>query len=59
MNTRSFNLIALALLIGGLVVFSLLPDASAHDGHKKGHAPTTAKRLRNPIELGYQSHCGV
>lgn len=44
MNTRSFNLIALALLIGGLVVFSLLPDASAHDGHKKGHAPATAKR---------------
>lgn len=50
MKPQSFKLIALALLIGGLVVFSQLSDASAHDGHKKGHAPATAKRLRNPVE---------
>ncbi len=50
MQTRSFKLFALALLISGLVVFSQLSDASAHDGHKKGHAPATAKRLRNPVE---------
>lgn len=50
MKPRSFKLIALALLVGSLVVFSQLSDASAHDGHKKGHAPATAKRLRNPVE---------
>ena len=27
-----------------------LPKISAHEGHKKGHAPATAKRLRNPVE---------
>lgn len=26
------------------------PGASAHEGHKKGHAPATAKNLRNPVE---------
>ncbi|MDX2032991.1 MAG: metallo-mystery pair system four-Cys motif protein [Blastocatellia bacterium] len=25
-------------------------QADAHDGHKKGHAPASAKRLRNPVE---------
>lgn len=69
MKTRSFKLIALALLIGGLAVFSQLSGASAHEGHKKGHAPASAKRLRNPvphttqnIENGkalYEANCAV
>jgi hypothetical protein len=42
MKTRSFKLFTLALLAGGFVLINQLLSASAHDGHKKGHAPATA-----------------
>ena len=50
MKTRSFKLFALALVAGCVGLTSQLLSVSAHDGHKKGHAPATAKRLRNPVE---------
>jgi uncharacterized repeat protein (TIGR04052 family) len=50
MKTRGFKLFALALLAGAFVLVNQLLRVSAHDGHKKGHAPATAKRLRNPVE---------
>jgi len=69
MKTRSFKLFTLAVLVGGLIVFSQLFDASAHEGHKKGHAPATAKKLRNPVEHNtaniengkalYEQNCAV
>jgi uncharacterized repeat protein (TIGR04052 family) len=69
MKTRSFKLFALALLAGGFVLMNQLLSASAHEGHKKGHAPATAKRLRNPVEHNtaniengkalYEQNCAV
>ncbi len=69
MKTRSFKLLALALLAGGFVLMNQLLSASAHDGHKKGHAPATAKRLRNPVKRNtaniengkalYEENCAV
>lgn len=50
MQTRSFKLFALALPAGAFGMWIRFPSASAHDGHKKGHAPVTAKNLRNPVE---------
>lgn len=51
--TQLTNKIKLSFLVGiflcGLAV-AKLPNMEAHDGHKKGHAPATAKRLRNPVE---------
>lgn len=69
LNTRSFKFFALALLAGGFALISQFPSASAHDGHKKGHAPATAKNLRNPVEHNtaniengkalYEANCAV
>lgn len=44
------KIFTLILLAGGLALLNGLTGTSAHDGHKKGHAPATAKRLRNPVE---------
>jgi uncharacterized repeat protein (TIGR04052 family) len=66
---RLLKLFALALLAGGFAMLHDLPDASAHEGHKKGHAPATAKKLRNPVEHNttniengkalYEQNCAV
>lgn len=55
MNTRHLKLFALALLAGGLALSNQWLNASAHDGHKKGHAPASAKRLRNPVPHNNQN----
>jgi uncharacterized repeat protein (TIGR04052 family) len=69
MKTRGFKLFTLALLAGAFVLMNQLLSVSAHDGHKKGHAPATAKRLRNPVEHNtaniengkalYEQNCAV
>jgi uncharacterized repeat protein (TIGR04052 family) len=48
-QTRLFKLFTLLLLAAGLAALNSLTGASAHDGHKKGHAPASAKKLRNPV----------
>lgn len=55
MKTRSLKLFALALIAGGFALSNEWLSASAHDGHKKGHAPATAKRLRNPVPHNNQN----
>ncbi|MFZ4795003.1 MAG: hypothetical protein ACOYLN_12815, partial [Blastocatellia bacterium] len=52
-SVRSLKLSVLGLLVVGLVATLLsgqLTGIFAHEGHKKGHAPATAKRLRNPLQ---------
>lgn len=44
------KLMVIAILLAGVAALWNLPGASAHEGHKKGHAPATAKNLRNPVE---------
>ncbi|MBK9709072.1 MAG: metallo-mystery pair system four-Cys motif protein [Acidobacteria bacterium] len=68
-QTRLFKLFALAFLVGCFAIAKDWQDVSAHEGHKKGHAPVTAKKLRNPvphntqnIENGkalYEQNCAV
>ena len=55
MKARSFKMLALALLAGGFITMNQFPGASAHEGHKKGHAPASAKRLRNPVPHNNQN----
>lgn len=57
MNTRIrlVKLLALAALIGGLSVAKEMTGVFAHDGHKKGHAPASARRLRNPVPHNNQN----
>jgi len=54
-QTRFAKLLVLAALIGSLVVIRDLTGVLAHDGHKKGHAPASAKRLRNPVPHNNQN----
>ena len=44
---KLFVIFAVAFALG---YGSLERQAAAHDGHKKGHAPASAKKLRNPVE---------
>ena len=52
MKTRAnwIKFLTLIALVAGALALRELPGAFAHEGHKKGHAPATAKRLRNPVE---------
>jgi mono/diheme cytochrome c family protein/Cu/Ag efflux protein CusF len=57
-SVRSLKLSVLGLLVVGLVATLLsgqLTGIFAHEGHKKGHAPATAKRLRNPLQRNTQN----
>jgi uncharacterized repeat protein (TIGR04052 family) len=66
---QSIKLFALAMFVSSPILLQVLPGVSAHEGHKKGHAPPSAKRLRNPvphnnqnIENGkalYEQNCAV
>ena len=40
---------ALVFILAGYAAFNHLSGVSAHEGHKNGHAPASAKRLRNPV----------
>jgi uncharacterized repeat protein (TIGR04052 family) len=52
---RSIKLFALVMFVSSPILLQGLPDISAHDGHKKGHAPVSAKRLRNPVPQNSQN----
>jgi uncharacterized repeat protein (TIGR04052 family) len=55
LRIRSIKLFALAIFVSSPILFQGLPGVSAHDGHKKGHAPASAKRLRNPVPHNNQN----
>lgn len=57
-SVRSLSLSVLGLFVVGLVATFLsgqLTGIFAHEGHKKGHAPATAKRLQNPVQHDTQN----
>ena len=57
-SVRLLRLSVLGLLVVGLVATLLsgqLTGIFAHEGHKKGHAPAAAKRLRNPVQHNTQN----
>ena len=57
-SVRSLSLSVLGLLVFGLFATLLsgqLTGIFAHEGHKKGHAPATAKRLQNPVQHDKQN----
>jgi uncharacterized repeat protein (TIGR04052 family) len=49
-QTYLIKLFAFCALLASAAFFQFNTGAAAHEGHKKGHAPATAKRLRNPVE---------
>ncbi len=55
---RSLKLSILALLAVSIFVIALagrIAGILAHEGHKKGHAPASARRLRNPVPHNTQN----
>jgi uncharacterized repeat protein (TIGR04052 family) len=60
-SSRLLKLSVILLLLFGLLVALLPVEFSgwwgilAHEGHKKGHAPAAARRLRNPVPHNTQN----
>ncbi len=56
-------------LLAGLWAINLIPNTSAHEGHKRSNAPASARKLKNPLTASeetvnagkqlFNKHCAV